>query len=74
MWHGVQGYMSMDVGVEVQSGVCGFLRAQELMSRGEGGSCHRHSGQPRSFLLTDVTLTSVGSLFSLQGKAESWVR
>lgn len=40
VWHSVQRHMSVDVGVQVQSGVCGLLWAHELMARRKGSSCH----------------------------------
>lgn len=40
VWHGVQRHMSVDVGVQMQSGVCGLLWAHELMSRRKGSRCH----------------------------------
>lgn len=41
VWHGVQRHMSVDMGVQMQSGVCGLLWAHELMSRRKGSRCHR---------------------------------
>lgn len=37
---GVQGHMSVDVGVQVQSGVRGLLRAQKLVAGRQGASSH----------------------------------
>lgn len=40
VWDGVQGHVSMDVGVKMQSRVCGLLWAHELMARGKGSCSH----------------------------------
>lgn len=40
VWDCVQRHMSMDVGVKMQSRVCGLLGAHELMARREGSNCH----------------------------------
>lgn len=67
VWDGVQGHVPMDVGVQMQGGVCGPLRGQELLAGRKGPGRHRRQRQPRSFLLAHVALT-VGSLLSLQGE------
>lgn len=68
MWDGVQRHVSVDVGVEMQSGVRGLLWTHELMAWSKGSSRHRGHGQSRSFLLTNMTFTSVWSWFSLKEK------
>lgn len=69
MWDGVQGHMPVDVGVQVQSGVRGLLRAQELVAGRKGSGRHGRQRQSRGFLLTDVALTSVRSLFGLKERS-----
>lgn len=68
MRDGVQRHVSVDVGVQMQSGVRGLLWAHELMAWREGSSRHRGHWQSRSFLLTDVTFTRVWSWFGLEEK------
>lgn len=68
VWDGVQGHMSMDVGVKMQSGVCGLLGAQELVAGRKGSSRHCRRRQSRRLLFTDVTFTSVWSLLCLKGR------
>lgn len=41
VWDGVQRHVSVDVGVQVQSGVRGLLWAHELMAWRKGSSRHR---------------------------------
>ena len=40
VWDRVQRHVPMDVGVQVQSGVCGLLRAQELVAWRKGSGRH----------------------------------
>lgn len=40
VWDCVQRHVSVDVGVKMQSRVCGLLWAHELMARRKGASCH----------------------------------
>lgn len=68
VWNSVQRHVSMDVRVKVQCRVCGLLWAHELMARRKGSGCHCRWCQSRSFLFTNMTFTSVWSLFSLRGK------
>lgn len=40
VWDCVQRHMSVDVGVKMQSRVCGLLWTHELMAGRKGASCH----------------------------------